>query len=1183
MDSEIASLEQGVQGAHDAPERAEALNTLAKALWQSALMRSEEQTLQSAISKIREAVEISRLNNIPKLAGYLNNLGLFMMDYALMSGQTDYAEQAISLLREGSACATDSLKPVLFSNLGKSLKELNDLQPDANILGEAISMYQRGLDADPSESTKLKIISGLGTCYLDKFRSNTAGGDAEDLQRACELAAEAVESSNDDDPSRAIFLDTYAMALETVFTSSHSKEALEEAIVHYYMAVELASQQQSPKALHFTINLVDALRAHHKIDSTGSSLDDGLSMLGPAIQALSASPLMVRYGQWCYSLCLLYRYVRDGNECDIEECINTLTAISDETPQESMRGIQYRTTLAEALIKHFEHSSAVDHLDRAVDILKQVAVTVDRVEASVARNVGPTVYMDLSVALLARFELRGSRQDLNSASAAAKRALDMVDESSIDYTPTLVACANCYLRAYQETEEGSYLDQAIEFYQEAVDVESVWDSLRPGRLYTLGYALQLRFGLHAAEEDWDRCLAASKESVQLTQDQPGRFLPLGQLGNAYLARGRSEGSASQQHAMHLNQAVSHLTDALDTMPKSHSCTALWLNNLGLAYAELHKHQRDSVSCQRALSTYREAAELESASSLQKVTAAYRAIDLLAGRPEVDLHQAADFSRLAIQLLPSLSPRLLQKQDQQEMISTFSGLGSYATSALLAVGDSPAEAVRALEASRGIMNSMLIDTRTDVSYLEERDEQLAEEFKLVSKMLDGAAANQGVEFANPATSGMQNRDAELRIDAAKAFDRVVGRIRQLDGFRNFLMAPTDEEIQSTARPSLYIILINVSSLRSDALIVERSQIWSIELPLLKIHEAVDHANKLIQATGAIGRIEANDTVREILAWLWRSVVHPILERLPQLPAGSQHRICWIPANVMTNLPIHAATDLDTGANAMDMIISSYATTIKSLRHSQARSSSTQHHSTGTALLLAMQQTPSESDLPFALDEVSTISKLLSPILPVNVLANPPTSSAPTLVSKPTLLSHLTSRTAPVSILHLSCHGIACDSDPSQSRLLLPDWQTPPETAGPLTVSDIASHHLPSARLAYLSACHVANTKTAWLLDEGLHLAAAFQLAGFPQVVGTLWQVSDRKAGRVSEWMWREILGESEGEISYEKVAEAVNVAVRRLREETRRVGDSDEEEEDDDVDMEFEDEPFLWSGIVYMGL
>lgn len=894
MDRETSSLEKAVRATPtDGAERAEALNTLAKAIWRSALMKSDQETLQTAITTIHQAIDMSRNSQLPKLAGYLNNLGLFLMDLGSMSGNTEYAEQAVSVLREGSGCAAAALKPVLLSNLGNSLRNLREFQPDAAILDEAISLYQEGLEANPSASTRLKILNGLAASLLDKFRSDP-DGDPGDLQRASELAAEAVNASDDDDPYQAVFLDTYAMVLETLFTHYPSQEILGEAIAYYYMAVELASEQQSPKALRLTINLADALRVHHKIDSSGTSLDDALSMLEPALRELPATPSVSNYGKWCYGLCLLYRFVRDGNERDIEESIHTLTSICEETPEESIQGIQYRSALAEALILHFDHSSVADHLDKAVDVLKQAATAADRIEVGVARNAGSTVYMNLSVALLARFDLRGSLDDLNSASAMAEKALEMLDESSIDYTLALVAFANCLLRAYQEAEDRSFLDNAIRFYQEAVDIDCVWKSLRPGRLYTLGYALQLRFALNGAEEDWESCLAASSESVELSKNLPASYLPAGQLGNAYLGKAQSEGSASPQYVKHLEIAISHLSEALEVMPKNHSCTALWLNNLGLAHEELHKHRGDSPSYHHALAAYREVAELDTASSLQRVTATYRAIVLLAGRSEADIQTAAGFARLAIKLLPTLSPRLLRKEEQQEMISTFSGLGSYATSTLLAAGDSAGEAVRALEASRGIMNSMLIDTRTDIAFLEERDERLATEFKEASRLIDNATSDQGAGLADPNTGTLWNRGPEARIAAAKAFDSVVQNIRQLKGLQNFLMAPTAEQLQERVGPSSYIILINVSSLRSDALIVQRTQIWNVNLPGLAVEEAVDHANKLTQAiqdesTGTIDRIEANQVVRDILAWLWHSVVQPILTRLPPPPDGAQHRI------------------------------------------------------------------------------------------------------------------------------------------------------------------------------------------------------------------------------------------------------------------------------------------------------
>jgi CHAT domain-containing protein len=37
----------------------------------------------------------------------------------------------------------------------------------------------------------------------------------------------------------------------------------------------------------------------------------------------------------------------------------------------------------------------------------------------------------------------------------------------------------------------------------------------------------------------------------------------------------------------------------------------------------------------------------------------------------------------------------------------------------------------------------------------------------------------------------------------------------------------------------------------------------------------------------------------------------------------------------------------------------------------------------------------------------------------------------------------------------------------------------------------------------------------LLDESIHLASAFQLAGFPHVIATLWQTGDSAAVQVAE--------------------------------------------------------------------
>ena len=1179
-DQEIALLEGAVDASQvDSPERAEALNGLAKALWRAALAASDEETLTSAVSTIQQAVAISRVN-LPnsKLAGYLNNLGVFLLDLASISGDPSHIERSIAVLEEGAECSTPAVRSILLLSLGNSLRTSCEFKPNKSTLEKAISVFKDGLRSAPSPSGKPKLLNGLATSLLDRFNIDP-DGDTDDLQQASDNAAEAVNESDDDHPDRAVFLDTYASVLGTIFSRQPSAEILQEAIDYGTMAVQLASQQQHPNTLRFTINLADSLREEHKVDSSGGALDFALNIVENALKELPGEPMVRNLGEWCRSVCLMYRFDRDGKKEDIEECVRILRSICDATPKENIRWVQYQTTLAEALIHHFDFSSSPDQLDQSVKILKDAA--------TYNSSSHPNVEIALSVALVARFDLRGSLGDLQLAATAAKTAHDVLDECSSDYTLALMAYANALLRTSQETEDESMLDRAIDIYQDVVDRDCVWKHFRPGRLYALSYALQRRFVLNGSESDWKRSLAACTESLELSEGLRTRYIQLGQMGNVHLVRAQVDGGCLDlERAEHLNEAVRHLTAALELMPKSDSRTPLWINNLGLAYETLHRENpADVSSLEHALSRYQEAAGLETASAFQRIAAAYRAVSLLATRAELDIPRAEQFCTLAIRLLPTISPRFLQRQDLQHMTSMFSGLGSYLVAVLLAAGHTPSEAVQALEATRGIMSSLLMDTRTDITALEELDPDLAAEFKDITSILDSPTS----DLSNPNGSQIKSRDPEARIKAAKAFEDVVQRIRELDGLADFLMAPTDEQLQATAKSSCHIIIVNLSSLRSDALVVQSDKIWSIRLPKLTIQEAADNANKFsaaidAESTGEMDRIEANQIIRDILAWLWNVLVQPVLSELPQLPLATtthpqQHRICWIPTGALTNLPIHAAGTNPTtpSTNAMDLIISSYAVTIKSLQHhTQKPPPPPPAPSSPTALLIAMQETPGQTDLPSSLKEVTTVQAILSPIIPsLKILTNPPTHHPP--LSKPTLLSHLTPS---LSILHLSCHGLSDQSNPSQSHLLLPDWQSP--DPGPLTVSDIASRNLPAARLAYLSACHVAAGRDTSLLDEGIHLAAAFQLAGFPQVVGTLWQVSDARAMEVAGRMWRGVI--DGGVVCFERVAEAVNGAVKGLREDTKRGEDVDmEEEEEDGVDMEFEDEPFLWAGFVVMGL
>jgi hypothetical protein len=61
-----------------------------------------------------------------------------------------------------------------------------------------------------------------------------------------------------------------------------------------------------------------------------------------------------------------------------------------------------------------------------------------------------------------------------------------------------------------------------------------------------------------------------------------------------------------------------------------------------------------------------------------------------------------------------------------------------------------------------------------------------------------------------------------------------------------------------------------------------------------------------------------------------------------------------------------------------------------------------------------------------------------------------------------------------------------------------------------------------------------------VDESLHLSLAVQLAGFPSVVGTLWEVNELAAVEVAEKIYEMMM--EEGVVNNTKGAVALHAAV-----------------------------------------
>jgi CHAT domain-containing protein len=150
---------------------------------------------------------------------------------------------------------------------------------------------------------------------------------------------------------------------------------------------------------------------------------------------------------------------------------------------------------------------------------------------------------------------------------------------------------------------------------------------------------------------------------------------------------------------------------------------------------------------------------------------------------------------------------------------------------------------------------------------------------------------------------------------------------------------------------------------------------------------------------------------------------------------------------------------------------------------------------------MPQTPQSSDLPGARKEFEQLSRLFPAI---EGLVGP-------TATRDAVLSRLPSS----PWVHFACHAASDSDDPSNSRLLVHD-----HASHPLRVVEMSRLNLAGTEFAYLSACNTAVT-AASLANESIHIVSACQLAGYPHVVGTLWEINDLFATNIAKRVYEDL--------------------------------------------------------------
>ena len=449
-----------------------------------------------------------------------------------------------------------------------------------------------------------------------------------------------------------------------------------------------------------------------------------------------------------------------------------------------------------------------------------------------------------------------------------------------------------------------------------------------------------------------------------------------------------------------------------------------------------------------------------------------------------------------------------------------------------------ELVRLYERGRSVLWDRLINSKTQIDLLQEKHEELATRYRNLRRLIENP------KEPDPRLSTLP----QDTYQTAAELDDLIKQIQKQPGFEDFLLLPLSQaEMQGFASqgPIIYLIY-GPGKAPGFALSISSGSISKIELPNFtedfcrKQHSQL----KLVFASHGDTPEEMDNILGEVLKMLWLNAAKPVLQALNLLHSG-QHitclpRVWWITSNWVSRLPIHAAGDhklaVNTGQpeSVMDYVISSYSPTLRALNYSRERLEQlTLNRSSDlnsrNATLVAMQETPDWPKLSHSFAEVKNIQAILEPDIKPTLLLSPN-------VTRKKVILNLRECT----IAHLACHGEADPHDPLRSKLLLQDWGPKP-----LRVGFLMRMEMTQCQLAYLSACQTAVNEDDQLIEEGIHLSGAFQMAGVPNTIATSWEILDEEAVDVAVGFYKGLRDES-GAFDVSRCARSLHATILEMR-------------------------------------
>ena len=1085
-------------------DRLSALDNLATALRSRYQQSGSKEDLDEVIAYNCEALTLCPLGHLSRLKSLITLMYAFPSRYQKSNSMEDL-EEAIKCSREtltlcpyghpNHSTVISTLAGFLYVRYQRS-DEMADLEESIIYNREALALHPPG---HPDRPTSL---FRLGNAVCLRYEKS---GRIQDLEEATTYSHEAL-TLRVGHPSYPSCLDNFTKVLYYQYERSGRLEDLDKVITFRREALALHTLGHSDR-VDSLINLATSLGRRFQQSGRIEDLEDAITY---SREALTLRPLGHPYRHVALNnlgRVVHCRYQHWGKIEDLEEAIILIREAF--TLGDSERS-DFFSSLGDAVFSRYEQGNRMQDLEETIT-LRRKALTL----CPLHHPDRPTYLHSLATAAVAHFVQSGRVDHVEEAIRCNREALTIRSLGHPNYSGSLLYLARAVHFRYLELGRIEDLEEAIKFNREALNLCPIGHMHRFTCLFNLGNAVYFRYEQSGKMQDLEDTITYKREALTLCVGQRKHSLSLISLADTIRRRYQQSGSMED-----LEEAITYNREALALCSLGHPDRSMTLEELAKSVLIRYQKLGGIKDLEESFMLCEQAAGDMTASFRYRLNVAIRWADA------AQLHRHSSVINAYSILFYLLDRSLISHpniESQHKFLSISQASKSLASDAAsAAIGAQNVQtAVELLERGRFILWSKMGGYRHPLDHLRHVDIQLADRLQTIGVELERLAiSSESGPIDNGSPKSLAHLEAQMqryRI-LSEEWEEVVGQIRKIEGFSNFLQAVPFATLQTAAAEGP-VILINISKYRSDAIILHIDNLpILVNLPNVQ-PEHLAYLSEQLRLAQDPDVTDPGKLFIPILRDLWDDIVSPVCDRLAQLGVPQKSRVWWCPTSELCALPLHAAGPYQSGKrNLPDIYTSSYIPTLSSLI--RARSNMIEQPITPKLLFIGQP-----NELPKVQEEIDHVRQLGEF---VDVVVG-------TDASRDTVLHGLQHH----SWAHFACHGHLGDkSQPFQASFEL-------DGGSRLTLLDLIQARLPNAELAFLSACHSAAGDVS-TPDERIHLASALQFCGFRSVVGTLWEMEDEDGPIISRDFYKYMFRELGNRADFRDSAEALNLAIRAMR-------------------------------------